>query len=101
MQLRTCYIYFKTVVVLQGSTIETSMYLIDDNCTVRNLCVVCGEYRALVLSVTSIEMFVLSVMSIDSCVVCEEYRNLCVVCGEYRTRVVCDEYRILCCPWRV
>ena len=59
------YIYFKTVVVLQGSTIVTSMYLIDDNCTVRNLCVVCGEYRALVLSVTSIEIFVLSVMSIE------------------------------------
>ena len=67
------------------------------------------------LCVASIEIFVLSVASIKSCLVCGEYRNL-VLYGDYRNLlsvmsiescVVCDEYRnlvscvtsieILCC----
>ena len=40
-------------------------------------CVVCDEYKYLVLSVASLEIFVWSVTSIESSVVCHEYRILC------------------------
>ena len=39
-------------------------------------CVVCGEYRNLVLSVASVQTL-WSVMSIESCVFCGEYKMLC------------------------
>ena len=69
-------------------------------------CVVCDEYKYLVLSVTSLEIFVCSVTSIESSVVCHEYRT-CVVCDEFiilccllrvqKSCVVSGDYRILCC----
>ena len=50
----------------------------------------CDEYRNFVLSVTSIE----------SCVVCGEYRNL--VSGEYRNVMLSmASIEILCCMVRV
>ena len=49
-------------------------------------CVVCGEYRIL-CCLWQVLNLVLSVMSIESCVVWRVLKS-CVVCGEYR---------ILCC----
>ena len=63
-------------------------------------CVVCDEYRIL-CCLASIEIFVLSVTSIEFYVVCDEYRNLCIVCGEYRALVLSVTSIESCVVWQV
>ena len=63
-------------------------------------CVVRDEYKNLVLYGDYRNL--LSVTSIESCVVCDEYRNLVLSMASIETFVLSvASIGILCCVWRV